>query len=161
MVIIKKYYKRSKKYKWSKENLYAVIPPTESEDPQIGLRGFVYVVPASLTQGMRCAKNFSITFSAFPDEGHQMIWALVYVPATSTPSEIGLFGDPHSVYEPNQHVIMCGLYDPESPGTTSKKTTRLARNLNSGDSIALVYRFSNDTAPVSIQFTLSYAVCYK
>ena len=90
-----------------------------------------------------------------------MLWALVYVPSNTTPSEMGLFGDPHSVYEPNQAVIMCGLYDPESPGNTAKCSTRLARNLNSGDSIAFVYRFSNDTAPVSIQFTLSYAICYK
>lgn len=50
------------------------------------------------------------------------------------------FGSPNfptSIYEPNQNVIMSGVVGPGSNQQTWR--TRLARNLNSGDSIQICF----------------------
>ena len=87
--------------------------------------------------GMRKAKNFTLqitTNSSLP-----LWWVLVYVPQSTQPSQI-TFGSPSvptSIYEPNKNVIMSGVVGPGSNQQTWR--TRLARNLNSGDSIMICF----------------------
>lgn len=100
------------------------------------------VVPATTTQGMRKAKNFtcyvnvaaSVPAAALPSL--PFVWALVYVPAGTTadyPSVSNV-----SLYEPNQFVIACGSGD--LANQSLRVFSPLARNLNSGDKVQLVIR---------------------
>ena len=57
------------------------------------------------------------------------------------------------MYEPNQFVMNCGVFD--FSGGPLRITSPVSRNLNSGDSIALI--MSN---PGSAATTISYVVKY-
>ncbi|AXK90326.1 Cap protein [Bo-Circo-like virus CH] len=96
-------------------------------------------------QGVRKCKNFELSLTGTPfvhDDtvAHApMFFALVYVPQGTEPSQISI-GNPDacaSLYEPNQNVIMCGVWPSDLTATFIKKP-RLALNLNSGDRIDLV-----------------------
>lgn len=130
------------------------------------------VIPVSSAQGVRKVKNFTLTLTGTPftlaDDASAinipLIWALVYVPEGTSPSNlnIGSSSGAVSLYEPNQNVIMCGQWPPT---LTTPYTVRssLARNLNSGDSIYLVYanmsQYSQDMKK-AIGVTLNYAIAY-
>lgn len=114
-------------------------------------------------QGMRKCKNFSITLQTTSNIPLQ--WALVYVPE-GTLDNIPTLGLPNnqnavSLYEPNQNVIMSGvIFAADMPIT---KRTRLARNLNSGDAIAVV-ACAVENAQAQAQFALyaqlNYAISF-
>ena len=61
------------------------------------------------------------------------------------------------MYEPNQFVMGCGYIDPEAGPI--RISSRIARNLQSGDSIALV--IGSRLATVSYTGVVSYAIAYK
>lgn len=125
-------------------------------------------------QGVRKCKNFELSLSGSPfipaAEGTPLespiFYALVYVPQGTEPSQINI-GSPEaaaSLYEPNQNVIMAGVWpgDLKSPFT---KKTRLARNLNSGDSIHLILATPplNDAGGAyakTVAVTLNYAISF-
>ena len=125
-------------------------------------------------QGVRKCKNFelSLTGGAFyPQAGGDGIqspifYALVYVPQGTEPSSINI-GSPEacaSLYEPNQNVIMAGVWPGDLTAPFVKKT-RLARNLNSGDSIHLVLAspaISNQAVAYekTVAVTLNYAISF-
>ena len=92
--------------------------------------------------GTRKAKNFTLSLVVAQDLA--VVFALVFVPQGTNPSaiEIGTEIDQgvlvsDSLYDPNQNVILQGVSAGLSSGVTRFKT-RLARNLNSGDSIFLI-----------------------
>lgn len=98
-----------------------------------------------------------------------VLWALVFVPQNTEPQALQ-FSDPTaadpvsiSIYEPNQNVIMSGMF---TDFQTYTYKTRLARNLNSGDTVALVTNFFNYGATgtpqmsYSIAAVLNYAISY-
>ena len=133
------------------------------------------IISAIDQQGVRKCKNFELTLTGspyVPSTGNDspkvpIFWALVYVPQGTNPSEIniGSYDAPASLYEPNQNVIMAGIW----PGDLTApyvKRTRLARNLNSGDSIAFVVAVppfaqnDNVTYSRSIAVTLNYAISF-
>ena len=65
-----------------------------------------------------------------------------------------------SLYEPNQFVMACGFNDP-SAGPI-RITSRVNRNLQSGDSVALVIGCPTSiTVPTSMDGVVSYAIAYK
>lgn len=123
------------------------------------------VVAATTTQGMRKAKNFTCyvnVASATPAAAVPSlpyVWALVYVPAGTTadyPSVTNI-----SLYEPNQFVIACGSGDLANQAL--RVFSPLARNLNSGDKIALVLRLPyaaaiNDKGNYALQVLCRYAI---
>ena len=109
----------------------------------------VPIIPAAATQGIRKVKNFTLTIAPFfsPSLLRQIHtsriiadtfrFALVFVPEGQNPGDLGDAAADHAVsfYEPNQNVILTGegsIYEPV------RLRTRLARNLNSGDSIHLI-----------------------
>lgn len=114
------------------------------------------------SQGMRKCKNFTLTIACSANISVPLIYALVYVPQGTLASRlnIGENGGVVSLYEPNQNVILSGIlsYDQNVPVT---KYSRLARNLNSGDSIQLIVRAINaEEVSLDIAATLNYAISY-
>ena len=90
------------------------------------------IVPATTVQGMRKVKHLTISLGTTANIG-LIYWALVYVPAGYTPNYINSAGE---MYEPNQFVMNCGLVDTDAG--PQRIFSPISRNLNSGDSIALV-----------------------
>lgn len=117
--------------------------------------------------GMRKVKNFTANFdtnSAIP-----FLFALVFVPQGTTIGQLNLPIEDSShnplagsLYEPNQNVILAGSFG--GPGTShSRYFTRLARNLNSGDRIILIYRctFHPDESTIAnVLSQISFAIAY-
>lgn len=167
-----------KKTKYSMETYCAAaVPPTTGDPPQetpfltSTTYNIGFIAPTNVL-GTRKVKNF--TLSIFTNSPQPFFFALVYVPQGTNTNNIN-FGTtivdnivtPLSLYEPNQNVIISGLVgggdDPTnlSGNKVERFKSRLARNLNSGDSIVLVFRPVADT-PVGclIQASLSYAIAY-
>ena len=116
---------------------------------------FVTVINPATVTGVRKVKNFSIEFSS-PSEGI-VIWALVYVPAGYTPNSLTFTGpNATTIYQPTNNVIMAGMYDPQDPGNTARRMTRMSRLLKAGDGLALVY--SSQVDPPNFRFILTYAI---
>lgn len=122
-------------------------------------------------QGVRKCKNFELSLTGTPFENAQgttahapMFFALVYVPQGTDPSVINI-GNPDacaSLYEPNQNVIMSGVWPSDLTAPFVKKT-RLARNLNSGDRIVLVMsspQFGEGAYSKNLAVTLNYAISF-
>lgn len=168
-----KYTRRVKTVKYSNEtyNFEGTIP---DNTPASKFETFATMISAIDQQGVRKCKNFEISLTGAPFENGQttfenvpIFWALVYVPQGTTPSHInlGTAQAPASLYEPNQNVIMSGVW-PGNLKAPYVKKTRLARNLNSGDSIALAlavpsFRPENDgTYEKTIAVTLNYAISF-
>lgn len=121
------------------------------------------------SQGLRKAKNFTLNLSTTPFKKEDgtlysgpIAFALVYVPQGTTPSHLTIgTANAASLYEPNQNVILSGVY---TAGESSLKTvSSLARNLNSGDSIKLILKYINQKMPypsLDIFAQLSYAITF-
>lgn len=129
------------------------------------------MISAVNVQGMRKAKNFTLRIVA--NNRTPIAWALVYVPQGQNPSVMGIGtpAAPVSLYEPNQNVIMAGVLPiagtPEGASNVSLtfspqvSRTRLARNLNSGDTIVLCFRNLNNLATTfDVQAMLNYAITF-
>lgn len=111
-------------------------------------------------QGVRKAKNFTLNIAC--DSGEPFQWALVYVPQgfpdKSLTLDVGV-ETASSIFEPNQNIIMSGTTWYNCP--QNKFTTRLARNLNSGDSIYILLRqlvIHPEPAQAHFYCTLNYAI---
>lgn len=170
-----RYTRRVKTVKYSNEtyNFIDSLPVTKPSSKTIA---WSTVISAIDQQGVRKCKNFELTLTGgplysgtpnTPVETVPLFWALVYVPQGTQPSDInvGSTEAPASLYEPNQNVIMSGVW----PGDLTApyvKRTRLARNLNSGDSLAFVIAVppfkADDTVTYSknIAMTLNYAISF-
>lgn len=133
---------------------YGVFPPLQ-------------IIPQAVTQGIRKVKNMSLSIAPmlFDGTGNALQlpvrYALVYVPEGTNPSALQIGAGVNSLYEPNQNVIMQGSFLTSNPYRTS---TRLARNLNSGDSIYLLMvangtgAWGSNTATFGVN--LNYAIAY-
>lgn len=129
------------------------------------------LIAPSNVQGTRKCKNFELSLCGSPWGGDESVpsdipisWALVYVPEGTQPGELrkGALATPASLYEPSQNVIMSGIW-PGNLTSNYKVKTRLARNLNSGDSIFLILRASIDQpngATKTVVVNLNYAIAY-
>lgn len=125
--------------------------------------------------GTRKCKNFTLRLCAeqtlYDDQQNQtfdrarVAFALVFVPEGTNPSHIqfGAGNQAASLYEPNQNVILTGIID--SNQTYSFKT-RLARNLNAGDTIALVLgdltaiETAGDSTNTPVTMSCNYAISF-
>nr|QIR82179.1 capsid protein [unidentified] len=120
-----------------------------------GQNGYQTVISPATVTGVRKVKNFSIEFSS-PSQGI-VVWALVYVPSGYSPNALTLTGDDvTTLYQPTNNVIMAGMYDPQDPGNTARRFTRLSRLLKAGDGLALVYSSQSD--PPNFRVVLTYAI---
>lgn len=135
-----------------------------------GKKGLILVEPTQL-QGTRKAKNMLLSISTVGNTV-PLLCAIVYVPQGTEPSDVGFATEAsrsgHSLYEPNQNVIMQFVLNPVKSDTNVGSDvqtfkTRLARNLDSGDSIMFVYApaFASDNQmTVKIAGTFNYAISY-
>lgn len=133
---------------------YGVFPPLQ-------------IVSQAVTQGIRKVKNFTLSIAPmiFNSDGDALTipirYALVYVPEGTNPSALQIGAGVNSLYEPNQNVIMQGSFLSSNPYRTY---TRLARNLNSGDSIYLLMVANSNgswgTNSATFGVNLNYAIAY-
>lgn len=169
----RRYTRRIKTIKYSNETSGI------STDWDIDTDGQAFALPMVAQvdiQGVRKCKNFELSLSSsewHPKNGAPpgteaypipILWALVYVPQGTSPNPLTLSTEnaTTSIYEPNQNVIMSGIW-PDNLTSNYKVKTRLARNLNSGDSIYLIMRtVSDQAAAITKDFvcTLNYAIAY-
>lgn len=131
-------------------------------------KGMTLVAPAQI-QGTRKVKNMTLSVASTGNTV-PLLCAVVYVPQGTlasdlTPGPNNLTGA--SLYEPNQNVIMQFVMNPIGQGGEGSNVqvfrTKLARNLDSGDSIVFVAvpAASSSTAQnVTIVGTFNYAISY-
>lgn len=135
----------------------------------------ISIITVNSEQGMRKAKNFTLNIGAnnlvlnneVSNEHVPIAFALVYVPQGTVPSVIAFGTESQgvisttSLYEPNQNVILSGLIMPGDNARTFY--SRLARNLNSGDSIGLCVRSPFGGGPgakCQLICSLNYAISF-
>ena len=111
------------------------------------------VVPASTIQGMRKVKHLTVSMAApQASQPYPVFWAIVYVPQGTSANTLQV--DSGTLYEPNQFVMSCGVFDFD--GGPLRVKCPLSRNLNSGDTIAFVIH--STAASVRYSVVLSYAI---
>ena len=120
------------------------------------------LISSSSIQGIRKAKNFSLKILYAGTA--PLMFVLVYVPQKQGVGSItrGTPEAPASLYEPNQNVIMSGYIVPNNSQAQTFRT-RLARNLNSGDSIQIALACASATDTVDnamIGISLNYAITF-
>lgn len=170
-----------KSVKYSSETRKCYFSTVDAQPGNSSFTGQV-VVPANQNQGMRKVKNFTVNISTIfssPTAYDDMMtsvhsgdvcpavtWFLVYVPAGQDVTDPIVYGDTfNSLYEPNQNVIISGVTD--IFGNTKTSRTRLSRNLNSGDAVALIvyYPGTTDTfgsaSSIKCEAVINYAICYN
>ncbi|WP_188308453.1 hypothetical protein [Streptomyces sp. CBMA123] len=133
--------KGSKRVKYSVENVGVSVTMPEEIVNGIHQNGQT-IIPATDVQGVRAIKHLTVTLT-HPGDGdyqYEFYWALVFVPQGYQAnalfpyfSESQLQG---SLYEPNQFVMACGYNDPSAGPIRIR--SNVSRNLQSGDSVALV-----------------------
>lgn len=183
-----KSYFRGKYSKYSNETIAFNTQVTEdldgnvsfpvNTDPDSGalLSRGILIVPATNILGNRKVKNFTLKLTANGNDD-QIFGALVYVPEGTMTSPLQVGGASQSMYEPNQNVICTFIIPPnafrdsdssitqQSAPTQIVVSNRLARNLNTGDCVALVFAAPNGLAatneePVVISGTCNFAIKY-
>jgi hypothetical protein len=125
------------------------------------------LVAPSTSQGVRKVKNPTLRIvTTAPNPTTPLLWALVYVPQGFPQTALKLTsatgGDtPISIFEPNQNVMMSGWLNDLGSHDPVTFRSRLARNLDSGDMIALLIAnpLSAETS-VGIAYSLNYTICY-
>ena len=136
------------------------IPGNAEAETQDSRQYSVAILPPSDLQGMRKIKHLTFTVSnngtndsSFP----QLLYAIVYVPQGYTPQTINypIPGGATSLYEANQYVMSSGVLD--FSGGPLRIKSPLSRNLNSGDSIYIIFATSV-TNGVSLTAEVKYAI---
>lgn len=165
-----RYTRRLKTVKYSNETFNAVIDSSGTN-----ATSNTVLITQIDNQGTRKVKNFELSFSTGPSiynsnpvadaNSAPTIWALVYVPQGNVPQNISIGTSTAStLYEPNQNVIMSGILPPGKTSQPIRYKSRLARNLNSGDYIALVTRDAtaglNNPGNRKIAASLNYAISF-
>lgn len=128
---------------------------------------YVTLIDAISQTGMRKVKNFTLSITQTPildsdqavKAASSFVYALVYLPdgVSATSLNIGSGQNSVSLYEPNQNVIMSGVCS--SDNGQIRLSTRLARNLNSGDKILLLFRPTNTNPQESGDFVNVSTIC--
>ena len=117
------------------------------------------IVPATTLQGMRKVKHLTISMADTAGiNSNALFWAIVYVPQGTAANTLTVDSS-SSLYEPNQFVMGTGVFD-FSAGPL-RVHCPLSRNLNSGDSIALIVHCETASGAVdaaTFKFVVKYAI---
>lgn len=133
----RRYYNRDK---YSIEQTAGTIGPTGEGVTDAN----IVIVPSVLTQGMRKVKHITISMSGSYSgtaAAGSLYWAIVYVPQGTTPNTIQT--NSTEMYNPNQFVMNCGVIDVDAGPI--RISSPLSRNLNSGDSIVLLIKSTENS----------------
>ena len=104
------------------------------------------IVAASTLPGVRKLKHLKVQLAltgaktesgAVGDYQLVMPWALVYVPQGESPSLMNLTTVSSPFYQPANHVLASGVYDP-SDGSGFSARVPFSKNLNSGDRVFFI-----------------------
>ena len=95
-----------------------------------------------------------------------VLWALVYVPDVPI-GRLNVAGSqadsvPGALYEPQQFIIASGVYTSQGSSGASaplRVWTPLARNLNPGDGVFLVWQALTSASSIPTIITLNYSSC--
>lgn len=164
--IIKTY----KKNKWSVEQIPGFIQGagwSSTSDEYLNRQALIPIVKQTTQEGVRKAKNLSISIatpvlSNVDYVNAPFYWALIYLPEGQTPNELSSTGQ---LYTPSQFVINSGIVT--STQGKMRIASRLARNLNQGDSIYLLLGTNvaslptNQNANNRFTYLVRYAICYN
>lgn len=160
--------------KYSNETYASSVLLTSSNPGQHGIAS-LSIIPDVIggVLGTRKCKNFTLRIYAHETTSllsgnsthlrSSVAFALVFIPEGTEASVIQFGSDSaKSLYEPNQNVILSGLLDSSQVYTFK---TRLARNLNAGDKIALVcYDLyvpqEGATTTTLLAFSCNYAISF-
>ena len=126
------------------------------------------VIPSINIQGVRKVKNFTINIEGdfhkegdIKDKSYVINYMLIYhpsglnIPAITIPAQI-----PGELFKANQYIILQGIL---TPLNNKIQYSKLARNLNSGDSIDLILINPSSTTDLAgnILCNLNYAIAYN
>ena len=164
----RRYYR--KKNKWSIEQRPGFILGggwATVSDTYLNRQALIPVVTATQQEGVRKAKNISISLATPSTENtlnknSSFYWALLYQPEGITPGDLSSQGQ---LYQPSQYVISSGIVT--STQGKMRISSRLARNLNQGDSIYLLIGTNNLSLPSEpnqnqrFNYLVRYAICYN
>lgn len=116
----------------------------------------ISILPPVTFEGMRKVKHLTISFSFIQDI--PLFYAVVFVPQGYTPQPIHIpsAGNAVTQYNANQFVMSSGILD--FSGGPCRIKSRLSRNLNSGDSIALILAAINSSTEAFVFAQVSYAI---
>lgn len=129
------------------------------------------LVSAAQIQGTRKVKNMTLSIST-SQISVPILCTVIYVPQGTEAGSLSINPsggpNPSSLYEPNQNVIMQFVLNPvyaNGEGSCVQRfKTRLARNLDSGDSIKLVMAPSTalaaDLDNFKVSGTFNYAISF-
>lgn len=159
-----------KKNKWSVEQRPGFIQGagwSTTSDPYLNRQALIPIVQQTTQEGVRKAKNLSISIATPTTEdtlnlNSPFYWALIYLPEGQTPNELASSGQ---LYTPSQFVINSGIVT--STQGKMRISSRLARNLNQGDSIYLLLGTNNASLPTNqnannrFTYLVRYAICYN
>lgn len=107
-------------------------------------------------QGSRKAKNITISWTT--DIDRPILFAVIFLPEGHSPAELQTSASASSMYEPNQHVMLSGVFE---KGQQNRFSTKLGRNLNSGDSIVLALKiYSVDATSIKWGAHCTYAISF-
>ena len=157
-------YRRTNRDKYSIEQTN-IVSPVLSEWPifeatqsvESNSRQYsIPILPPVEFEGMRKVKHLTISFSFVQDI--PLFYAIVYVPQGYTPQPIHIpsAGNAITQYQANQFVMSSGILD--FSGGPCRIKSRLSRNLNSGDSIALILASINASSDAFVFAQVSYAI---
>ena len=161
----RKYYKRTpNKDKYSIEQTIINVPPSEqwtefpAASPIAASRQWaISVIPPTELQGTRKVKHFTLSFSS-QDINALIYYSLIFVPAGYEPQRINIpeTGFAAPAYDANQFIISQGVLD--FTGGPLRIKSPLSRNLNSGDSIYLVFAHTGAAVQQGLFATVRYAI---
>ena len=157
------------------QNKYSNVTVQISDQTQThhDLQNSYTLIEPVLTQGVRKAKNFTLSlnascFKVSGDEGSQyinyfpMLFALVYVPNGFDPLSLDVtLNQSIELYKANKYIILQGILE---NGKIKKTYSYLARNLSAGDKICLIIKpiLSEDNQPIlKLNAILNYAIKYN
>lgn len=179
-------YYRSRSAKYSNETVcFNAGVTADTNAGQVLTQQPLTIVPPTNVLGNRKVKNFTIKVTSDLNDD-PIIGVLAYVPEGTTMSVPLVTGETQSLYEPNQNVIATFVIPPNCVRNTDQTlgaasnaqsitvSTRLARNLNTGDSIQLALTTPNGLTagdgtptqsgqarpPVVICGTVNYSIKY-
>nr|QZA75074.1 putative ORF1 [Po-Circo-like virus 51]QZA75077.1 putative ORF1 [Po-Circo-like virus 51] len=162
------YARAVKPVKYSNETFNASFAYVWATTPTTSM---VTMIPAVESLGMRKVKNFTLSITQSPTldssntvkAASSFMYALVYLPDGVTANTLSIGNSTAaSLYEPNQNVIASGVCS--SSNGQFRLSSRLARNLNSGDRVVLLLRPTSSTGTANdrtnISVILNYSITY-
>ena len=148
---------KKKSYRRGSRDKYSVEQSVFDASLSAATTTVIDVVPPTTLQGMRKVKHLAVNCLVSTEQtvAAGIIWALMYIPQGMTvPAFNVTSGSP--LIEPNQFVLNCGVFD-NNAGPT-RLTTRLSRNLNSGDRIVLLMQPAGGSGGATVAGVVRYAI---